>query len=78
MSEPECPQTTPYGIELEAGDYAWCSCGKSKNQPLCDGSHSGTSFQPVMFTVDEKKTVWLCGCKKTQKPPFCDSSHNKL
>ena len=78
MSEPDCPQTTPYGIELEAGDYYWCSCGKSKNQPLCDGSHKGTDFEPVKFTVDEKKTVWLCGCKRTQKPPFCDGAHNKL
>ncbi len=78
MSQPDCPQTTPYGIELEAGDYRWCACGKSKKQPLCDGSHKGTGFEPVKFTVSEKKTVWLCGCKRTKKPPFCDSSHNKI
>ena len=78
MSEPDCPQTVPYGIELEPGDYWWCACGKSKKQPLCDGSHKGTGFEPVKFTVDTKKTVWLCGCKRSKKPPFCDSSHNKI
>lgn len=78
MSQPDCPQTTPYEAELEAGDYWWCSCGKSKTQPLCDGAHKDTDFEPVKFTVDEKKTLWLCGCKQTKTPPFCDGAHNKL
>lgn len=77
MSKPDCPQDFPYAIELEPGDYYWCACGKSKIQPLCDGSHKGSDFEPFKFTVTEKKTVSLCGCKKTKKPPFCDGSHNK-
>ena len=28
--------------QSEAKDYWWCSCGKSNNQPFCDGSHKGT------------------------------------
>ena len=27
-------------IEVEAGkSYWWCACGRSKTQPICDGSH---------------------------------------
>ena len=37
--------TVPIPVEVEAGkDYWWCSCGLSKNQPFCDGSHKTTSF----------------------------------
>jgi len=47
MSKPVCAQKSPYSIELEVGDYWWCSCGKSIKQPLCDGSHKGGEFSPV-------------------------------
>lgn len=78
MAEPTIPQKTPYNIELEAGDYWWCSCGRSANQPFCDGSHKGTDFEPVKFTVAEKAKFWLCGCKHSADQPFCDGSHNML
>ena len=68
----------PQMKQLEAGTYFWCSCGRSKNQPFCDGSHQGTSFTPVKFELTEQKQVALCMCKHTQTPPFCDGSHNKL
>lgn len=30
----------PFKIRLEEGKtYHWCLCGKSKSQPLCDGTH---------------------------------------
>lgn len=78
MADPDMPQQTPYSVELEAGDYWWCACGKSDKQPFCDGSHKGTDFEPVKFTIAEKTTVWLCGCKRTQDKPFCDGMHNRL
>ena len=28
------------------------SCGQSKNQPFCDGSHQGTEFAPVAFVAE--------------------------
>jgi CDGSH-type Zn-finger protein len=34
----------PAVIKLEAGEYWWCSCGKSSKQPFCDGSHQGLFF----------------------------------
>ena len=78
MSEPECAQKTPYTVELEAGDYWWCACGKSKTQPFCDGSHKDTDFSPIKFTVTQSGPQYLCGCKKTVTPPFCDGTHNDL
>lgn len=78
MSNAETPQNSPYATEVEEGkDYYWCSCGRSKNQPFCDGSHQGTTFEPVAFKAEKTETVYLCGCKKTGTAPFCDGSHNK-
>ncbi|MEI6413514.1 MAG: CDGSH iron-sulfur domain-containing protein, partial [Pseudomonadota bacterium] len=56
------------------GDYLWCACGRSKNQPFCDNSH-GTSCVPVKFSLTEPTEVWLCGCKTSSNKPFCDGSH---
>ncbi|KAI9142703.1 iron-binding zinc finger CDGSH type-domain-containing protein [Paraphysoderma sedebokerense] len=45
-------QPRPYKVDLEPGkDYWWCSCGRSRNQPFCDGSHKGTAFTPKKVTV---------------------------
>ena len=44
MSDPVIPQKAPYEVELEAGTYYWCSCGRSATQPFCDGSHKGTDL----------------------------------
>ncbi len=78
MSGPDCPQKAPYGVDLKPGDYWWCACGKSKNQPFCDGSHKGTPFEPMKFTVTAAEKKWLCGCKRSANAPFCDGSHQKL
>jgi len=80
MSEvPNIAQKAPYPIALEAGKtYFWCSCGQSKNQPFCDGSHKTTSFTPTKFTAETTKTAYLCGCKQSAKAPFCDGTHNGL
>ena len=78
MSEPDIAQKAPYVEELEAGTYWWCACGKSKNQPFCDGSHQGTEFQPQKLELTESIKVWLCGCKHSCDKPFCDGSHKKL
>lgn len=69
----------PYLVEVEAGKtYFWCACGRSKNQPFCDGSHAGTGHQPKAFKAERTEAVNLCGCKQTQNPPFCDGTHNVL
>ena len=72
-------QQGPYQVKLEAGKpYFWCSCGRSKNQPFCDGGHKGTTFQPMRFVSDTAGTFNLCGCKSTDDKPFCDGAHNML
>ena len=78
VSEPLVAQKGPFAVDLQAGDYWWCACGRSKSQPFCDGSHQGTGITPVRWTLPEAGKVWLCGCKHTAKPPLCDGSHNKL
>ena len=65
--------------ELKAGQrYLWCSCGRSKQQPFCDGSHVGTSFLPIPYTAEQDEEVIFCGCKHTRTRPFCDGSHSNL
>jgi CDGSH-type Zn-finger protein len=75
--KPTIAQKAPYAVEVESGkSYYWCSCGLSKNQPFCDGSHQGTSFAPVEYKATENETVYFCGCKKTANQPMCDGSHS--
>ncbi len=76
--KPKIAQKEPYGVECEPGQHWWCACGRSQNQPFCDGSHKGTGFSPVMVEIEEKKTVWLCGCKHTGTQPFCDGTHKNV
>ena len=79
MSEPEVAQKEPYVVEIEEGKkYAWCACGRSSNQPFCDGSHKGTGIIPHVFKADETKTAYFCGCKQSGNAPFCDGTHNSL
>jgi len=78
MKDPDRPQLSPIIQEVEAGTYAWCSCGKSAKQPLCDGSHAGTEFRPVIEKIEAKTTVAWCACKGTGNAPRCDGSHSKL
>lgn len=68
-----------FSTVLEKGkDYYWCSCGMSKNQPWCDGSHRGSGFSPVTFTAEKSEKHYLCLCKRTGTPPFCDGAHKVI
>ena len=75
---PRIAKKGPYIVDLKAGTYWWCTCGKSKDQPFCDGSHKGTEFSPLKFTVDNDKKYGLCGCKYSEHKPFCDGKHGSL
>ncbi len=78
MEKPIITQTKPYVIEEEPGTKYWCACGKSNNQPYCDGSHKGTGIAPVKVEIKESKKVYWCGCKHSKKSPFCDGTHREL
>jgi len=78
MEKGKVAANTPVALTLEPGAYFWCACGRSKNQPFCDGSHKGTGITPVQFKIDEKKEMFFCRCKQSNNPPYCDGSHLKL
>jgi len=78
MENPIIVQKAPYVLDLEAGTYYWCSCGKSSKQPFCDGSHKGTKFVPEKVEITEAKKVALCGCKHSENGAYCDGAHAKL
>jgi CDGSH iron-sulfur domain-containing protein 3 len=73
MSKGHIAGREPVSAKVEAGkDYWWCSCGQSKNQPFCDGSHKAEGkFTPVQWTAPKT-------CKQTSTAPFCDGSHKTL
>lgn len=86
--EADIAQRKSYKVDLKKGEtYYYCTCGKSKNQPFCDGSHEGTKFRPLQFVFegdaenpDEIEKKSLCGCKhnKVESGAFCDGSHKNV
>jgi CDGSH-type Zn-finger protein len=79
INNPTIAKNGPYVVEVEAGkSYFWCACGRSKNQPFCDGSHSGSGFEPVKWTAETSGKKGFCGCKATANQPFCDGAHKEL
>ncbi|SCZ67006.1 Iron-binding zinc finger CDGSH type [Thiohalomonas denitrificans] len=78
MSDPVAAKKGPYVVALKAGDYFYCTCGRSASQPFCDGSHKGTGFTPRKFTIEEDRKAGLCGCRASGNQPFCDGSHKDL
>jgi len=77
--EPRIAQRSPFAVEVEAGKrYMWCACGRSANQPFCDGSHKDTAFTPVKYEAGADGRVFFCGCKHTGNRPLCDGTHSKL
>ena len=79
MTEPRIASRTPFPVKVEAGrEYWWCACGRSSNQPFCDGSHKGTGFNPIAYTAEKDGTLFFCGCKHSGKKPLCDGTHGKL
>ena len=79
MNKPTIAGNKPIPVELKAGEeYYFCACGKSANQPFCDGSHKGTDFVPKAFTAEEDGEAYLCQCKLSANVPFCDGTHAKV
>lgn len=78
MAEPLIPQRAPYVLDVQPGNYAWCSCGRSKSQPYCDGAHKGTEFRPIKLDIAEATRAAWCGCKHSANKPWCDGTHKRL
>jgi CDGSH-type Zn-finger protein len=84
MSDPAAPDPMiatrgPLAVDVEAGKtYYWCACGRSAQQPFCDGSHRGGNFAPMPYTAAQPGRVYFCGCKRSSKAPLCDGTHKTL
>ena len=63
---------------IKGEEYHFCACGRSSNQPFCDGSHAGTDFKPMPFVAEEDGDAYLCQCKHSGNLPFCDGSHKQF
>ena len=79
MSNPIIADNKPAKVSLSKGqEYHFCTCGRSRSQPFCDGSHAGTGFTPRVIVADEDQEAYLCACKHTANPPFCDGTHARF
>ncbi|MFV2005374.1 MAG: glutamate synthase-related protein [Gammaproteobacteria bacterium] len=79
MKNPVIADNKPVKVNLNKGqEYHFCTCGKSKSQPFCDGSHVGTTFQPRVIVPDKDGDAYLCACKHTRNTPFCDGTHKQF
>ncbi len=80
MSHPIVADNKPVKVNLSKGqEYHFCTCGRSKNQPFCDGSHVGTSFTPkTIVSTSDNEEAYLCACKHTSNVPYCDGTHKQF
>ena len=60
--------------------YYWCSCGLSKSQPFCDGSHKNDekNRKPIHYMSPQDKFISFCTCKRTEHTPICDGNHRYI
>lgn len=50
----------PFKLHLKKGKtYSWCLCGKSHNQPLCDGTHKDI-YLKITQRYANMSTVYEC------------------
>jgi len=76
MNKPIVADNKPNNVTLTKNeDYYFCACGRSNNQPFCDGSHAGTTIKPIAFKAEQSGDAYLCACKDSANLPFCDGTH---
>lgn len=79
MNKPVISDNKPRKVSLSKDKrYFFCTCGRSSNQPLCDGSHKETTLTPMAFSAEKDGEAWLCACKHTGNAPYCDGTHKQF
>ena len=79
MTKPLVAKKGPYAVDVEEGKaYWWCACGKSANQPFCDGSHKGMGITPQKHVASKTGKIYFCGCKASQNGALCDGAHKSI
>ncbi|NOX45758.1 MAG: CDGSH iron-sulfur domain-containing protein [Chlorobi bacterium] len=78
MEKPRIAGYRSKKMDMEPGVYFYCTCGKSINQPFCDGEHKDSCFKPAKVTIEESKMVPWCLCKYSDKGHICDGKHREL
>ena len=77
--KPTIADNKPAAVTLSKDEeYFFCVCGKSSNQPFCDGSHAGSGMSPQAFKPDTDGEAFLCQCKHSANIPFCDGTHKQF
>lgn len=65
-------------MNLYPDTYHYCACGRTDDEPFCDGSHSETSLKPKRFKISEPTTVTICLCRHSKTLPYCDGTHTRI
>lgn len=59
----------------EGKNYFFCTCGHSKKQPFCDGSHTEARLEPQEMPAGKTCSY---RCKKISRPSFSDEETSKF
>ncbi len=73
MSKPFIADKKPAVLEIEPRPrtYDWCACGRSKNQPYCDGLHRGLSSLPRSLSSRSRRRSRSASARARVSPPSC-------
>ncbi len=78
-SEPKIRGLRSLRMMMQAGKFNYCACGRTENNPFCDGSHyESTDIKPILVVFEFQQEVKWCDCRNSKNLPFCDHSHRKL
>ncbi len=63
--DPVAAQRATFDLNDDAGQRWWCACGRSQNQPFCDGAHRGSGITPVRVERREPGKGWYNHAEST-------------
>jgi len=55
--KPKIARACPFRVKLTKGkSYLYCTCGYSKTQPFCDGSHRevNNGYKPLLVEIQKE------------------------